>query len=162
VPVGLGQLSRSVPLLARAATRLKSALGILSRLLVLCIVLKAIVDVSDRLGGDAGALTLWPLMITLLLCLGVHLAALFFGLHSSRLLRFERANQIAVAFACSQKTLPVALSLFDTYFVGSFPLAVVPLVFYHVGQLLLDTVIAERLLTSPAQSPTLNNRKETS
>ena len=99
-------------------------------------------------------------MLTLCLCLGVHLAALFFGLVSSRLLRFERSNQIAVAIAGSQKTLPVALSLFDTYFVAGYPLAVVPLVFYHVGQLLLDTVIAERLLTSPAQSPTLNKRKE--
>jgi len=160
VPVGLGQLSRSIPFLARAATRLKSALGILSRLLILCIVLKAIVDVSDRLGGNARALAIWPLVLTLCLCLGVHLVGLSFGLTSSRLLRFERPDQIAVAFACSQKTLPVALSLFDTYFVADYPLAVVPLVFYHIGQLLLDTVIAERLLTSPGQSPTLKERKE--
>ena len=148
VPVGLGQLSRSIGTLARAAERFKPFINIISRLLILCIILKATVDVSDRIGDRAASLTVGSLVLALALCLSIHVLALFLGLVSSRLLRFERANQIAVAFACSQKTLPVALYLFDTYFVATHPLAVVPLVFYHVGQLLLDTLIAERLARS--------------
>jgi solute carrier family 10 (sodium/bile acid cotransporter), member 7 len=145
VPVGLGQLSRMIPMLVRAASRYRAVLGVVSRLLILCIVLKATVDVRDRLSASTSAIAVWPFVVTLGLCLGIHLLALLLGLGSSRLFGFGRSNQIAVAFACSQKTLPVALYLFDTYFVIEYPLAVVPLVFYHVGQLLLDTVIAERL-----------------
>jgi predicted Na+-dependent transporter len=46
---------------------------------------------------------------------------------------------------CGQKTLPVALLLFETYFREVYPLAVVPLVFYRVGQLIVNTFIAEEL-----------------
>ncbi len=66
------------------------------------------------------------------------------GLWGSRCLRFERGQQIAVAIAGSQKTLPVALYLFDVYF-QPFPLAIVPMVVYHVGQLIVDTFVAEAL-----------------
>ena len=61
----------------------------------------------------------------------------------------DRGRQIAIAISCSQKTLPISLALFDRYFARAeptpFPLAVVPLLFYHAGQLLLDTLIAQRL-----------------
>jgi sodium/bile acid cotransporter 7 len=60
-----------------------------------------------------------------------------------QLVRLERAEQIAVAFAGSQKTLPVGLFLFEAYYRADYPLAVVPLLFYHAGQLLADTVIAD-------------------
>ncbi len=79
------------------------------------------------------------------LCVSLHLTALFAGLWSSKALGFDRPSQIAVAFACSQKTLPVALLLFETYFKDAYPLAVVPMVFYHVGQLIVDTFIAQEL-----------------
>jgi hypothetical protein len=34
---------------------------------------------------------------------------------------------------------------FLAYFQEAYPLAILPMVFYHVGQLILDTFIAERL-----------------
>ena len=52
---------------------------------------------------------------------------------------------MAIAFAGSQKTLPVALFLFHAYFKDQYPLAVVPLAFYHVGQLVVDTFVADWL-----------------
>jgi sodium/bile acid cotransporter 7 len=87
-----------------------------------------------------------------LVCVGTHLTALAVGLWSSKGLGFDRPNQIAVAFACSQKTLPVAIYLFDAHY-QSTPLAVVPLVLYHVGQLTVDTFIAERFVDKPSVSP---------
>jgi sodium/bile acid cotransporter 7 len=152
VPVGLGQLSRAFGPLARTATRHKGILGAVSRLLVFSMILKAAVDVSDRLSGSSAPLALGSISAAAALCAGTHLAALAGGLWSSRLLRFDRTSQIAVAFACSQKTLPVALYLFDLYFKEGYPLAVVPMVVYHGGQLIVDTLIADRLVRHPSAS----------
>jgi sodium/bile acid cotransporter 7 len=86
---------------------------------------------------------LGPLLAAALTCIGLHLGTLAAGLVSSRWLGCARPRQIAVAFAASQKTLPVALLLFDQYFQSDFPLAILPLLLYHVSQLILDTFVAE-------------------
>ena len=64
----------------------------------------------------------------------------------------EGGRCIGIAFSCSQKTLPVSLLLFDEYYKTAYPLAVVPLLCYHAGQLLLDTLIAQRLVKTGKQS----------
>jgi sodium/bile acid cotransporter 7 len=154
LPVSLGQLGRAPAALARLATRCKPVTGVVSRFLILSIILKAAVDVRERLGERPAALSAGALLLAAGLCLGTHLIALFGGLWSSRGLRFDRPCQIAVAFACSQKTLPVSLYLFDRYFKEAHPLAVVPLVFYHVGQLVVDTLLADWLARRPpAEAP---------
>jgi sodium/bile acid cotransporter 7 len=145
VPVGLGQMSRAVPPLAQAADRHKPFLGVVSRLLIFLVIVKAVVDVGDKLEEKPSVLAVGFMAASGVLCLVTHLAALAGGFWSSRWLRFDRPSQIAVAFACSQKTLPVALYLFDAYFKESYPLAIVPMVFYHVGQLIVDTFIADGL-----------------
>lgn len=150
VPVGVGQALRAWPALARSATGFKTPLGVVSRLLILVIMLRAAVEVSDRLGSGATGLGVGILLATLAVCLGTHLAALAVGFWSSRLLGIDRADRIAVAFAGSQKTLPVSLYLFDVYF-SAYPLAVLPMVFFHVGQLVLDTFIADLLKHSSGQ-----------
>jgi sodium/bile acid cotransporter 7 len=144
-PVALGQLVRASPPLARLADRGRIVLGVLSRLLIFSIILKAAADVSARLAARAELPSPALLLATAGLCAGLHLTALFAGLWGGRLLGFDRPSRIAVAFAGSQKTLPVALLLFETYFKDTNPLAVVPIVFYPVGQLVLDTFIAEQI-----------------
>jgi sodium/bile acid cotransporter 7 len=145
VPVALGQLGRAVPALARAADRQRVLLGVVSRLLIVSIVFKAAVDVGEKLGGRFASLPPGGLLGAAGLCLGIHLIALTTGFWSSGWLGCGRASRIAVAFACSQKTLPVSLYLFEAYFKDAHPLAVVPLVCYHFGQLLVDTFIADGL-----------------
>jgi len=145
VPVGFGQLSRAVGPLARTATRHKALLGAVSRLLIFSIILKAAVDVRERLSERSAPLDLGSISAAAALCVAVHLTALVGGLWGSRLLKFDRASQVAVAFACSQKTLPVSLYLFEVYFKESYPLAVVPIVVYPVAQLIVDTLIADVL-----------------
>jgi solute carrier family 10 (sodium/bile acid cotransporter), member 7 len=156
LPVGLGQLGRAVPPLARLATRLKGALGVVAQLLVLSVVVKGAVQVCDSLEQEASGLAFLPLVAAAAACLATHLAALFGGLASGRLLGFDRPNRIAVAFAGSQKTLPVALVLFESYFQSAYRLALVPIVFYHVGQLVADTLIADRLSLHPSGVPDLD------
>jgi sodium/bile acid cotransporter 7 len=144
-PVALGQLLRAFPPLVRLVYRGRTVLGIVSRLLIFSIILKAAADVAIRLTARTDLPAPLPLLATAGLCVGLHLTALFAGLFSSKVLGFDRPSRIAVAFAGSQKTLPVALLLFETYFKEAHPLAVVPIVFYPVGQLVLDTFIAEQL-----------------
>lgn len=150
LPIGVGQSFRAVDRLRMIAIRFKQGLGIISQLLVLVIMLKAAVDVNQRLGMETTTLSAAELLGAALFCLGNHLAALLSGFWGSRALGFDRPSQIGIAFACSQKTLPVALFLFDAYF-KDYPLAVVPLVFYHVGQLVIDTFVAEELIKQSSQ-----------
>jgi sodium/bile acid cotransporter 7 len=152
VPVVLGQLCRAVKPLLRLAVRYKTPLGVVSQLLIFSMILKAAVDVRVRLGDDRTQLSSAVLLQAILLAMGLHLTALIGGFWGGKALRLDRADQIAVAFGCSQKTLPVGLFLFDRYYSDSHPLAVVPLILYHVGQLLVDTFIARLLARSPAGS----------
>jgi sodium/bile acid cotransporter 7 len=154
VPVGLGQILRRIGPLARLASRRRAVLGVAAQLLICAVILQAAVEVSLKLGETAGALTPGTLVATAAVCLGTHLTALVIGLWSSQALGSGRPSQIAVAFAGSQKTLPVALFLYHEYFKHTYPLAVVPLAFYHIGQLVVDTFIADRLVgrgRSPAK-----------
>jgi sodium/bile acid cotransporter 7 len=152
LPVGLGQGCRAAGPLVRAATRGKDALGALAQLLVLVVLLKAAAHVGQRLAeGTAAAAGAWVPLVAAL-CVGLHLAALACGLWGGHWLGFDRPSRVGIAFACSQKTLPVALLLFERYFQAAYPLAVLPLAFYHFGQLLVDTFIADALAPRPAPS----------
>ena len=152
VPVSLGQLARAIRPLARTAVRHWIFLGSALRLFILAIILKAVVDVRQGL-SERSTLPAWGwIWATVALCIGVHLIALVGGLWSSRLLGFDRAARIAIAFAGSQKTLPVSLYLFGAFFQESYPVAIVPIVVYHVAQLIVDTLIAEALIRHPIGS----------
>jgi solute carrier family 10 (sodium/bile acid cotransporter), member 7 len=150
VPVVLGQLARTAPPLVRLAFRGRTVLDIVSRLLIVSIILKAATDVANRLAERAELPAPGLLLGTAGLCVGLHLTALIAGLWGGQVLGFDRPGRIAIAFAGSQKTLPVALLLFETYFKDAHPLAVVPILFYPVGQLVVDTFIAEQLARHPA------------
>jgi sodium/bile acid cotransporter 7 len=152
VPVGLAQLARAVRPLARLADRGRASLGVGARLLTLAIILKAVVDAGSRLGERAAPLGV-EFAAAAGLCVAAHLATLAAGLWGGRVLGLDPPTRIAVAFAGSQKTLPVALYLFDTYFREA-PLAILPIVSYHVGQLVADTIVADRLARrEPAAVP---------
>jgi sodium/bile acid cotransporter 7 len=142
LPVGLGQLLRCWSALAAFADRQRTGFSILARLLTVTIMLKAAVDVRDRLENGTATVSAALLLAVAALCLAVHLAAFAAGFWSSRGLGFSHGDQVAVALAGSQKTLPVSLILFDAYFTA-YPLAVVPVAFFHLGQLVLDTFLAE-------------------
>ena len=144
IPVGVGQSLRVPPILRRMATEHRIPLSVAARLLTLAVMLKAAVEVRIQFGEGQPAPPLTTLIIAAITCLVIHLIALATGWWSSRALGIDRSRCIAVAFGGSQKTLPVSLILFDAYF-RDYPLAVIPIVFYHFGQLIVDTFIAERM-----------------
>jgi sodium/bile acid cotransporter 7 len=77
----------------------------------------------------------------------IHTIALFVGQWTGRALGFAREDWIAVGFAGSQKTLMVGLHV--ALMVGG-GLAILPMVAYHVCQLIIDTLVADRLVASCA------------
>jgi sodium/bile acid cotransporter 7 len=106
-------------------------------------VLISAVECGERLSVAASDTILSVTNVALLVAavVAVHVALLASGFGLSKLLRFPRADAIAVAFSGSQKTMMVGAYLALT--VG--PLAILPMVAYHAGQLVIDTLIADHL-----------------
>jgi sodium/bile acid cotransporter 7 len=144
LPVGAGQFFQAIPIVRRFAIRYKTDLGVVSKILVFSIIFRAAVEMFDKLESGSVAVTTASIGAVTVACLTTHLIGLAVGFWTSRALRFNRPDQIAVAIASSQKSLPVALLLYQTY-AEAYPLAVIPLAIYHMGQLIVDTVIAERM-----------------
>jgi sodium/bile acid cotransporter 7 len=141
LPIVLAQLLRALAVVRVWAARWKIALGVTAQLGILSIVFVGAVDSGLRLATSEGALSLadWITMIGAVLA--IHLAALFAGFRIARGVGIGRPEAQAVGIAGSQKTLMVGLEIAVEYYGG---LAILPLVVYHVGQLLVDTVIADR------------------
>jgi sodium/bile acid cotransporter 7 len=141
VPVAVGQGVRFVPGVARFAVRHRQLNGVVARLLVVLVLVCAAAEgasQADRLS--------WSLVLgTASACLGVHLSGVSLGLLGGKVLGMARPERIAVAIAGSQKTLPVGLFLFNAYYRADYPLAVLPMLLYHAGQLLADTIVADTL-----------------
>ena len=150
VSADAGAMMRGLALagVAGFVARHRALNGNLSRLLILVVLLRAAADLS----GHTAGLTVSALLATAAVAVGLHLAALALGLGGARALGLPRPDGIAAAFAGSQKTLPVALFLYGAYYEARYPLAVVAVVFYHAGQLLADTLVAE-WLAGPGEPP---------
>jgi sodium/bile acid cotransporter 7 len=144
LPVAAGQAVRSWRFAAEVADRHRAAIGVASRLLIVVIVLRAALEVNDRLRETTDGLSAGTFLGTALMCVALHLTALASGFWSGAVLRFNRPDRVAAAIGGSQKTLPVSLYLFDVYF-RDFPLAVVPMLCFFIGQLVVDTFIADIL-----------------
>lgn len=144
-PLVFAQLLRRSLRVRHLAERYKAWLSVAARLLILMVILQAVALVALRLRQNSWHEQWLPVLGSVILAPGLHLAALAIAWQGARWLGFDRSQSIAVAFAGSQKTLPVSLQIATTYF-AAFPLAIIPMLFYHVGQLVLDTWIAEAFL----------------
>jgi sodium/bile acid cotransporter 7 len=141
-PILLGQLARQSSAVAALADRRRRILSIACRLLILTIIVKSTVEANLRLHATGGSWTLEQLVVVALVCMGVHLVLLYAGFLLARS-RYALEDAVAVAFSGSQKTLPVGAYIIAEHYAAA-PLAIVPLLFFHVGQLVVDTYIAER------------------
>jgi sodium/bile acid cotransporter 7 len=145
VPTVAGQWARTLPAVAVWATRQKANIGGIGQGIILLVILVGASDVGMRLHHSSHAFGWGWFFVTAATCMGLHLGALGLGLSTARAIGFATAEQSAVAFASSQKTLPIGILLAVDYFGADYPLAIFPMIIYHVGQLVLDTAIAQRL-----------------
>lgn len=154
IPTALGQAVRQIPAASRFAVKYKTPLGVVAQACILTIVFSAATRSGVRLSADgpkpavAGVVLVWGT------CIAIHLAAMAIAWFGGRAIGFSRADLIAVAFAGSQKTLPIGVLLAsDPKMFGNpdllgpgigVPFAVFPMLMFHASQLFIDTAIADR------------------
>jgi sodium/bile acid cotransporter 7 len=102
-------------------------------------------DSGDTTAVIAESVTLTGVLVVLASVAGIHLAVLAVGWFTSRALGIARPEATAVAFAGSQKTLPIGLYVASHAVAAPYPFAIFPMLLYHTSQLFLDTAIASRL-----------------
>jgi len=173
-PMIVGQLVRLIPWVAREATRHRLLLSILAQCGILYMVLVGSVQTGRQLEQAAARESLAadtestrgtspsvaaspvagagrsPGLVDFLLMLAgvsfVHTTALGLGLLLARWCRLSREDQIAVGFSGSQKTLMIGLKVALDY-----QISILPMVTFHVAQLLIDTLIADRMARRTAE-----------
>lgn len=150
VPTLCGQLCRWPPSCARLVDRWKTPLSALAQVGILLIVFTAACEAGRRLTLHTASLALSPpslaaAIVMMASCVGLHLFSLAVAWGGAHLARFPRPDRIGVAFAASQKTLPVGILIAtDPRMFGTdYPWAVYPMLVYHAAQLFLDTAIAD-------------------
>lgn len=140
VPLVLAQTMRQLGL-AAWADRNKLRLGAASQIGILAMVgfgaIASAQAVRQYAGAAGGG---WVGVPTVIVAgIAIHLTALWLGISVSRGLGTDRHRQIAVGFAGSQKTLMIGLQIAIDCGVS-----VVPMIAYHLAQLFLDTLVAQR------------------
>jgi sodium/bile acid cotransporter 7 len=141
LPMTVAQLLRIHQPFGRWATGKKPQLSILSQCGILAMVFLGSIMTGNNLRqtpiGLAGLGSFTWMIITVLT---IHTAMFFVGFKTSTWGGLSRPDSIAVGFSGSQKTLIVGLTM--ALEAGG---SILPMISYHVGQLLVDTLIADRL-----------------
>jgi len=133
-PLCLGQGLRLIGLAAWADKR-KWALATWAQSGILAMVLFGSVISAERLSTDQ-AISLGDIALTGMCAWVIHLIAVGIGYYLSAMAGAQRPQQLGTAIACGQKTLMVGLQL-----ALDGGVSVLPMVLYHVGQLLIDTML---------------------
>lgn len=151
-PIVAGQALRRIPIVGAWATRHRTPLGVFAQIGILTMVLVGAVECGKQLSLlDGGVAPLAGELIAMLtIVAGLHMTAWLLGYWAAGRVGLPRTDQSAVAFAGSQKTLMIGLAIAVDF--GG--LAVLPMMAYHVVQLLIDTLLADRLAAKAAQAQT--------
>ncbi len=148
LPMLAGQALRMIPAAARWATAEKRLVSAVAQIGILTMVLvgatRSALEIQGAADGGFPTPIVWAGMLGIVVAL--HLASLFAGFALGRLIRLERADWIAVGIAGSQKTLMIGLYVGLDQQLG---IGILPLLAYHAAQLLIDTVVADRLSRTP-------------
>jgi sodium/bile acid cotransporter 7 len=137
LPMTVAQLMRTVGPIGKWATERKVPLGVLAQTGILTMVFFGSIQTGHRLQGFRALLS-FELLVVLVAVIVIHVGMLITGVILARALHLNRPDQIAVGFSGSQKTLMVGLQM-------SMELGfnIIPMVFYHVSQLLIDTLFVD-------------------
>ncbi|MCA9100229.1 MAG: bile acid:sodium symporter family protein [Planctomycetales bacterium] len=142
LPTLAGQFMRIIPLVAQWASRNKSLLSTVAQVGILAIVFVGSVTGGIQIRAGQAVHPLVWLEVTVAIVV-LHVSMLAAGHVFGRLVGLSRADRIAVGFSGSQKTLMIGL-LVAVEFYSELALAMLPMIIYHVFQLLFDTLVADR------------------
>lgn len=145
LPICIAQALRTIPALRPGVHRHRAPLSNAAQCGVLLMVLIGCAGASESLSRGSAQLGV-AAGLGLLAVVGLmHLVLLVGGWLAAGLLGFSRPERVAVAIAGSQKTLAVGVGVAPAF--G--PLASLPMIAYHVVQLVLDTAAVDRLQHKP-------------
>jgi sodium/bile acid cotransporter 7 len=148
-PLVLAQIMRRLGL-ASWADRNKPRLAIYGQCGILSmVVFGAVAGAGAVKNAPTDVITWTDGLSTIGAAVGVHVVALVTGIALARRLQVRRDGQIAIGIAGSQKTLMVGLQIAIDCGVS-----VVPMLIYHLGQLLIDTLVAQRWKAAAGSEPT--------
>lgn len=135
LPLVAGQLLRQHALVAEWTDRNKTSLSTIAQWGILAMIVFGAAETAARMAeGAATSEPAWVVTVALL-ALSVHTLALMGGWWISGALQLSREDRVAVAIAGSQKTLMVGLQIAIDCGVS-----MLPMILYHVGQLVVDTI----------------------
>ncbi|GAB4162404.1 MAG: bile acid:sodium symporter [Planctomycetaceae bacterium] len=167
IPTFIGQAIRQFPGPGRFATKQKVPIGVLAQAFILLIVFSAACKAGIRLTIVDDRPDTFAVAIVWASCIAIHLTAMLVGYWGARGFGFAREDRIAIAFAGSQKTLPIGVFIAtDPQIFGNpnlletgvgIPFAVFPILMYHASQLFIDTAIADRFAQKGRQLATKNS-----
>ena len=146
VPIAAGQLLRKF--LWKKTESIQPFIRVVPQFIILLFVYTGFASGADQLQNNSGIVLRF-----LAACALLHVLMLGWNLLISGLLRLQWPERTAVILCGSQKTLPNGIYIWDTFFmphgnapatITPVPFGAVPLVLYHLFQLLLDTLLVSR------------------
>ncbi|NOX56187.1 MAG: bile acid:sodium symporter [Planctomycetes bacterium] len=169
LPTLLGQSLRQIPSLGRLATIYKTPIGVVAQCFVLSLVFMASWNAGTYLHDNAEGPGWGGVILVWLTVMAIHLAAMLIAVAGSLLFGFDPRDRAAVAFAGSQKTLPIGVYLAtdpkifgDPNLLGpglGVPFAIFPMLMYHASQLFIDTVVADWMAARLQRASEAHNRR---
>ena len=133
LPIAAGQLLR--PLLWERTEPIRPFIRIVPQFIILMFVYTGFASGAQQLQGAPNIVLRF-----LAACAILHLALLAWNYLLSGWLRFDWPDRTAIILSGSQKTLPNGIYVWSNFFATN-PYGAVPLVLYHLFQLLVDTLL---------------------
>lgn len=137
LPLVAGQGLRQLGL-AGFADRNRPKIATVAQMGILAMVLIGSVISAERMAANPMRYG-WAMVTAGFLACGIHIATVAIGYFAAAAFGIPRPQQIAIAISGGQKTLMVGLQLALTAGVS-----VMPMIMYHVGQLVIDTLLVRR------------------
>jgi sodium/bile acid cotransporter 7 len=137
VPIILGKLAQ--PALKACIARYKEAFSVFQQCIVLLIIFNAFASSGAKI-GTAGRML--PALVAFIV--GLHSLILLLNYGICRAIRLDPPSTTAFTIHTSQKTLAVSYLVWASCFAAQYPLALIPGIIYHLTQMVMDTLVAER------------------
>jgi solute carrier family 10 (sodium/bile acid cotransporter), member 7 len=139
LPIVIGQTLRISSRFALGVNKRKALLSTLCQVGILSMVMLGAVQMGNRLASTSAAATsLVSIVLVVVLTTFAHVTTLVLAWYLAEATGVQRPQRIAVALSGSQKTLMIGLKL-----AMDCGVSILPMVIYHVGQLILDALIAD-------------------
>lgn len=140
-PMIAAQIVRLIPPIGAFAVRYKVPLATCCQIGILYMVLSGAVHTGFTLfGPERKPPAWWEFLVMITVVQAVHLVVFWVGWRLAKMIGLSRPDQIAVAFSGSQKTLMIGLKV-----ALDLGVSILPMVTFHVGQLIIDILIADQL-----------------